>query len=120
MAGLSEGCQKVADLSVEFGKALSAAGAGDAEADLEATAEAYEAFAEQVPEEIRDSFQTLAAAFAQYAVALEGVDLSSGGVPDAATIAKLAAAAKALDNESLSTASTEVSAWVTENCSTGP
>jgi len=120
VAGLSEGCQKVAAMSVEFGKALSAAGAGGADADLEATAKAYEAFADQVPEEIRGSFRTLAAAFAQYATALQGVDLSSGEVPDAATIAKLAEAAKALDNESLSAANTEISAWATENCSTGP
>lgn len=120
VAGLSEGCQKVADLSVEFGKALSAAGAGGAEADLEQTAKAYEKFAEQVPEEIRGSFRTLAAAFGQYAVALQGVDLSSGQAPNAETIAKLAKAAKALDNESLSAANTQISAWVEKNCNTGP
>ena len=51
--GLTAGCQKVADLSVQFGKALSAAGASGS-TDLEKTAKAYESFAQQVPEEIRE------------------------------------------------------------------
>jgi hypothetical protein len=119
-AGLSAGCQKVADLSVQFGKALSAAGAtGDGQGDLEKTASAYKAFAAQVPEEIRGSFQTVASAFALYAEALKGVDFSSGKTPDAATIAKLATAAKALDNEALSAANVKIEAWVKKNCSNG-
>ena len=44
-AGLTDGCQKVADLSVQFGKALSAAGANGS-TDLDKTAKAYEAFAQ--------------------------------------------------------------------------
>jgi len=120
VAGLSAGCTKVADLSVEFGKALGAAGAtGNGQTDLKKTAEAYKAFAAQVPEEIRGSFQTLAEAFGQYAQALKGVDLASGKTPDAATIAKLAHAAKALDNESLSAANTKIEAWVKKNCNQG-
>jgi hypothetical protein len=118
--GQSQGCQKVADLSVEFSKALGAAGAtGSGQADLQKTAEAYKAFAEKVPEEIRGSFRTLAASFALYANALKGVDLSSGKTPDAKTLAKLNNATKALDNESLSAANTKISAWVKKNCSTG-
>jgi hypothetical protein len=119
-AGLSAGCQKVADLSVQFGKALSAAGAtGSGQTDVQKTAAAYKAFADQVPEEIRGSFQTLASAFALYAKALQGVDLSSGKTPDAATIAKLAKAAQALDNEALTAANTKIEAWVKKNCTTG-
>ena len=118
-AGLSAGCQKVADLSVQFGKALGAAGADGSNTDLEKTAKAYEEFAKQVPEEIRGSFMTLAEAFGQYAKALQGVDFSSGKTPDAATIAKLAKAAQALDNESLSAANTKITAWVNKNCKAG-
>ena len=119
-AGLSEGCQKVADLSVQFGKALGAAGAtGNGQTDMNKTAEAYKEFAKQVPDEIRGSFMTLADAFGQYAKALQGVDLSSGKTPDAATIAKLAKAAQALDNESLSAANTKITAWVNKNCKAG-
>jgi hypothetical protein len=118
-AGLSAGCQKVADLSVQLGKALSAAGANGSSTDLDKTAKAYEEFAKQVPEEIRGSFTTLAEAFGQYAKALQGVDLSSGQTPSAATIAKLAKAAQALDNEALTAANTKIEAWVTKNCKAG-
>ena len=104
-AGLTVGCQKVANLSVQFGKALSAAGASGS-TDLEKTAKAYEAFAQQVPAEIRDAFETLAKAYAQYAVAIKGLDLEAGQVPDAATIAKLAKAAQSLNGQDLTKANT--------------
>ena len=115
-AGLTVGCQKVANLSVQFGKALSAAGASG-ETDLEKTAKAYEAFAQQVPSEIRDAFETLAKAYAQYAVAIKGIDLKAGQVPDAATIAKLTKAAQSLNGQDLTKANTDISVWVTKNCS---
>jgi hypothetical protein len=119
-AGLSAGCQKVADLSVRFGKALSAAGAsGNGQTDMNKTAEAYKAFAAQVPEEIRPAFMTLADAFAQYAKALQGIDLSSGKTPDAATIAKLAKAAQSLNSKDLSAADAKITTWVAKNCKTG-
>ena len=118
-AGLTAGCQKVADLSVQFGKALSAAGASGS-TDLEKTAKAYEAFAQQVPAEIRHAFETLAKAYAQYAVALKGIDFKAGQVPDAATIAKLAKAAQSLNGQDLTKANAEISAWVTKNCSATP
>ena len=73
-----------------------------------------------VPEEIRSAFQTMAKAYAKYAVALRGIDLKAGQVPDAATIAKLAKAAQSLNNQDLTKASTEISAWVTKNCSATP
>ena len=114
-AGLTAGCQKVADLSVQFGKALSAAGASGS-TDVEKTAKAYEAFAKQVPAEIRDAFETLAKAYAQYAVAIKGIHFEAGQVPDAATIAKLAKAASSLNGQDLTKANTQISAWVTKNC----
>jgi hypothetical protein len=114
--GLTPGCQKVADLSVGFGKALSAAGASGT-TDLDKTAKAYEAFAQQVPEEIRPAFETLAKAYAQYAVALKGIDFKAGQVPDAATIAKLSRAAQSLNNQDLTKANADITAWVTKNCS---
>jgi hypothetical protein len=118
-AGLTGGCQKVANLSVQFGKALSAAGASGS-TDLDKTAKAYEAFAQQVPEEIRGAFQTLAKAYARYAVALKGLNLEPGQVPDAGTIAKLAKAGESLNSQDLTKANTEISVWVTKNCSTTP
>jgi hypothetical protein len=117
-AGLTAGCQKVAHLSVQFGKALSAAGANGS-TDLEKTAKAYEAFANEVPEEIRGAFQTMAKAYAQYAVALKGLHLEAGKVPDASTLAKLARASQSLNGQELVKASAQISTWVSDNCS-GP
>ena len=116
--GVTAGCQKVADLSVQFGKALSAAGASGS-TDLEKTAKAYESFAQEVPEEIRESFVTLANAYTQYAVALKGLHLEAGKVPDASTMAKLAQAARSLNGVKLTEANTRISTWVSDNCS-GP
>ena len=114
-AGLTVGCQKVANLSVQFGKALSAAGA-DGSTDVEKTAKAYEAFAQQVPSEIRDAFETLAKAYAHYAVAIKDIHFEAGQVPDASTIAKLTKAAQSLNSQDLTKANADISAWVTKNC----
>ncbi len=114
-AGLTVGCQKVANLSVQFGKALGAAGADGT--DVEKTAKAYEAFAQQVPSEIRDAFETLAKAYAQYAVAIKDIHFEAGQVPDASTIAKLTKAAQSLNGQDLTKANADISVWVTKNCS---
>ncbi len=110
------GCTELADLSVKYSQALGAVTTGNGKPDLEATAKAYQKFAEQVPEEIRDAFKTIAAAFATYADVLKDVDLSSGKTPDPATMAKLANAAKALDNTKLTAATAEIEAWAKKNC----
>jgi hypothetical protein len=116
-AGLSEGCKQVAAMSLGFAQALAAAGAtGSDDADLQKAADAYEAYADKVPEEIRDSFRTLAGAYAKYAKALQELDLKPGTTPDAATIAKLAAVAQELDDASVKAASDQISSWADENC----
>ena len=111
-----EGCTKLTDLSVKFSQALGAATTGSGAPDLDATAKAYEDFADEVPEEIRDAFKTIAAAFGTYADVLGDLDLSSGKTPDAATLQKLAEAAQTLDNTKLTAASAEIEAWAKENC----
>jgi hypothetical protein len=111
-----EGCTKLTELSVKFSQALGSASSGSGAPDLQATAKAYEEFADQVPEEIRDAFRTVAAAFSTYADVLKDVDLSSGETPDPDTLAKLADAAKALDNTKLTAATTEIEAWAKANC----
>jgi len=70
-----------------------------------------------LPEEIRPAFQTLAKAYAQYAVALKGINFKAGQVPDASTIAKLSKAAQGLNNAGLTKANADITAWVTKNCS---
>ena len=112
------GCTELADLSVKFSQAMAAAVSGGG-TDMETTAKAYEEFADQVPEEIRDAFKTIAAAFASYADVLKDVDLSAGATPDPDTMAKIAEAMKELDNTELTAATTEIQAWVQENCTGG-
>ena len=111
-----EGCTKLTELSVKFSQALGAATSGSGAPDLQATAKAYEEFADEVPEEIRDAFRTIAAAFGTYADVLGDIDMSSGKTPDAKTLQKLAEAAKSLDNTKLTAASAEIEAWAKKNC----
>ena len=114
-----EGCTKLTALSVKFSQALGAATTGSGAPDLQATAKAYEDFADEVPEEIRGAFRTIAAAFGTYADVLGDIDMSSGKAPDAKTMQKLAEAAQKLDNAKLTAASAEIEAWAKKNCTTG-
>ncbi len=111
-----EGCTKLSELSVKFSEAMAAASGGSGAPDLQATAKAYEEFADEVPEEIRGAFKTVAAAFGIYADALGGIDMSPGATPDPDTLAKVAAAAKSLDNAKLTAATAEIEAWAKNNC----
>jgi hypothetical protein len=114
-----EGCTKLTELSVKFSQALGAATTGSGGPDLQATAKAYEDFADEVPEEIRGAFRTIAAAFGTYADVLGDIDMSSGKAPDAKTMQKLAEAAQKLDNTKLTAASAQIEAWAKKNCSAG-
>ena len=111
-----EGCTELSELSVKFAQALGAASSGTGAPDLDETAKAYEEFADEVPEEIRDAFRTVAAAFSTYAEVLKDIDFSSGEAPDPETMAKFADAAKALDNTELTAATAEIEAWAKQNC----
>jgi len=111
-------CTELADLSAKFTQALGAATSGGGTPDLEATAKAYQELADEVPEEIRDPFKTVAAAFAKYADALKDVDLTPGETPDADTLAKISAAVNEFNDPELTAASSEIAAWATKNCST--
>jgi hypothetical protein len=113
------GCTELTDLSVKFSQAMATAASGSGTPDMETTAKAYQEFADQVPEEIRDAFKTVAAAFASYADVLKDLDLSSGATPDPDTMAKFAEAMKKLDNAELTAATAEIEAWATKNCNTG-
>ena len=112
---LSEKCKELVALADEFGKAFGAAGAAGGE-NLAGTSEAFEEFADRVPEEIRDDFRVLAAAFTEYADALQDLDLSAGATPDAETIAKLQQLIQGIDQTEVQAASNRISAWSTENC----
>lgn len=119
VTGLTGACQDLAEVSQKFGEAMAAAASG-AGSDLEETSKVFDAFADEVPDEVQEHFQALAEAFAVYANALEGIDLKPGATPSAEQVAKLVQATQALDQEKLSKASAGIDAWVKENCGVAP
>ena len=114
-----EGCPELTDLAAEVSEALGAATSGTGEADLDAIVDAYDKFADEAPEEIRDAFKTLSEAFEQYADVLGDIDLSPGETPTADDVAKMAEAAKSFSDAKLTAAAAEIEAWVKENCTSG-
>lgn len=117
--GLTGACKDLVEVGQKYSEALAEAGSG-ADADIDVTAETFSAFADRVPEEVRDDFQTLADAFAAYANAVKGLDLKAGQVPNASQIAKLTAAMKSFNTGDVNKASTNIQEWVTKNCGTQP
>jgi hypothetical protein len=111
----------LAALSQKFSKAIASAnpsGAGDVKAQITATAKAFEQFADEAPDAVKNDFKVFAAAFVSYGDALGGVDLNSGHTPSAADIAKLQAAATKLNSADLRKATTHLTAWAQKNCGT--
>src|SRR3954451_24272547 len=82
-------------------------------------AQALQDVADQAPDEIKDDFQTLADAYGKIADALGDANLGSGQVPSADTIAALQALSKDIDTAKLAAASSNISTWLTQNCSPG-
>jgi hypothetical protein len=120
LEGSKEDCLKLAQLGQKYTKALQAANptsGGDVKAQLSATAKAFQEFADEAPDAVKNDFKVFGAAFTAYADALGGVDLNSGQAPSAADIAKLQAAAQKLNNSDLQQASAHLSAWAQKNCS---
>jgi hypothetical protein len=117
--GLTGACKDLAEIGQKYSEALAKAGSGS-DNDLGAAASAFSEFADQVPDEVKADFQTLADAFAVYAKALEGLDLKAGEVPSASQIAKLTEAAKSFNAGKVTQASANIEAWVTKNCGTSP
>jgi hypothetical protein len=114
-----EACPELNDLSAEVSKALSEATSGTGEAQLDAIVDAYDTFADEAPEEIRDAFKTLAEAFGQYVEALGDIDVSPGETPNPDDVSKMAEAAKAFSDTRVTAATAEIEAWVKKNCTSG-
>jgi hypothetical protein len=112
----SEECQDLISASAALSQAFGAAATGS---DLSDEAEAFEDFADDVPEEIRDDVQVLAAAYAQYAEVLQDVDLGAGETPSAQQALELSQALASIDQADVAAASQRLSTWAQENCSTG-
>lgn len=121
LKGSNGDCVHLAELSQKFSKAIASAnpsGAGDVKAQIDATAKAFQQFANEAPGAVKNDFKVFAAAFASYADALSGVHLSSGQTPSAADIAKLQAASQKLNSADLQHATTHLTAWAQKNCGT--
>jgi hypothetical protein len=110
----SDNCREFAQLASSYASALSGAGG----TDMEQAAQALQEFADKAPDEIKDDFQTLADAYSKIADALQGTDLSSGQAPSADAIAKLQQLSSQIDSAKVAAASSNISAWVTQNCTT--
>ena len=112
----SEECRELVRAGSAFSQAFGSATSG---ADLSAEAEAFQEFADNAPEEIRADMQTLADAYEEIVAALADVDLTPGTTPSAEQVAELTQALSSIDSAGVSEASTRISAWAQENCTTG-
>ena len=111
----SDNCREYVQLMSSYSDALS--GTGDT--DIEEAASAMHELADKAPDEIKEDFAVFADYFDKIADALDGTDLSSGGTPDPSAIAKLMALSQDLDMTAIGTASTNISTWLTQNCTNG-
>ena len=111
----SEKCQNYLRLLSSYATARSGAGG----TDTKAAADALQDVADQAPDEIKDDFQTLADAYGKIADALGDTDLSAGQTPPPDVLAKLADVSKEIDSTKVAQASTNISTWLTKNCTGG-
>ncbi len=116
LGALSGECQDLVDAGQAFGAALSSAAANGANNDLGATADAYQAFADKAPAELKDDFKALASVIDEYAGAIKDLDLKAGEQPSAAQIAKLVAISQSFNSTKVQKASAAIAAWTTKNC----
>jgi hypothetical protein len=105
-------CAQLSSLGASLSNAL---GGGNPE-DLEQQAQFFEEFADRTPEDIRGDFQTVAEFYSRLTKALADADVQPGEQPDPEAIQALQEAATSIDQEKLSTASTNIEKWVVENC----
>lgn len=113
---LGEDCQFL--LAGAFLNPLATIGSG-VDADVEASAEQLEAIAAKAPPEIRDAMRTLSEAFARFAEAIEGVDMSD---PEAFADPDFQAAMAEMESvfgEEYEAAGQAVGDYIDANCSGG-
>ena len=116
--GLVSGdCVKAVTAFAALSQAVAAAGAsGD---DAEDSARAFQEFADEAPDEIRDDIQVLGDAYADYIAVLSGLGLQAGETPSADQIQELSQAAEALNTPEVLAASEHFNTWASANCPGG-
>lgn len=110
----AENCKELGEIGAKVSAALGSGGS----ADTEKTKEFLDEFADKAPEEIRDDFQIIADAYGKIVEALGDVNVAAGETPGPEALAKLQALATEIDQEELTQANNNITAWVTENCTT--
>lgn len=107
-------CKQLSNLGTQFSQAMTSA-----KGDIAKQAALFKALADKTPEEIRPDFETIADAYSKIAGDLKGVDLSSGKVPDAATLAKISKLGAEFSGPKFTQALKNIEAWVAKNCTGG-
>jgi hypothetical protein len=102
----SENCEEFAQIGAQVSEAVTGT------ADVDEIKAAFDRLAEAAPDDIKPDFLVLAKYMTAVADALGGVDVGAGETPDPAALAKLAQ----IDASEATAASTNISKWVTENC----
>ena len=116
--GLVSGdCVKAVTAFAALSQAVGAAGAsGD---DAEDSARAFQEFADEAPDEIKDDIQVLGDAYADYIAVLSGLGLQAGETPSADQIQELSQAAEALNTPEVIAASDHFNTWASANSTGG-
>ena len=100
----SENCQEFTQIGAQLSEAITGT------ADVDEIRAAFDELAAAAPDDIKPDFEVLARYMAAVADAVG--DVGPGETPDPSALAKLAQ----LDSTEATTASTNISRWVTENC----
>jgi hypothetical protein len=114
------GSAQCAEVAAAMASAAGAAGAAftGGAADLEASVEQMQAFADAAPDEIRDDLQLIYEAYAEFIQVMtdSGWDPTSGEAPPPEVIAQLDSASQALNAEEVQAASERVNAYIESGC----
>jgi hypothetical protein len=102
----AENCEEFAQIGAQVSEAITGT------ADVDEIKAAFDELAAAAPDDIRPDFEVLARYMTAIAEALGGADLGAGETPDPSALAKLAQ----IDATEATAASTNISRWVTENC----
>jgi hypothetical protein len=110
-SALTGKCAELAGLGSKLAAAM-----GGQNADVQNVEALFDELADQVPDEIKADWEVLAKNFKKIADALQGVDLSNGGQPNAAALAKLQQLSTQLDSQEMQQAAAHIEAWAKKNC----
>ena len=109
----SEDCQSLVKAYVGLSAAIAAASGGQ---DVSGDIEKFSQYVDEVPDEIRDDVQTIAAAYSTFADELKDIGYKPGEVPTADQLQKLQDASGSLGTSEVQAAGEHLSTWATENC----